>query len=195
MNATDLSTGPVRVLGISGSLRSDSFNTAALRAVAALAGAEVQLDVWDGLAAVPPFNQDEEDAPAAAVLALREAITGADALLFATPEYNSSLPGQLKNALDWASRPYGKAALAGRTVAVIGASPSGFGAKWAQAELRKVLTACGAEVVGPELCIAQAHSAFGPDGLPVSPELRTSLTDLAEVLAAAVRDGAAEPSA
>ncbi|MEU4211573.1 NADPH-dependent FMN reductase [Streptomyces sp. NPDC026206] len=182
MNATDLSTGTLRVLAISGSLRAGSVNSAILRAAGALAGTEVKLEVWDGLAEVPPFNEDHEAEPGAGVLALRAAINAADALLFATPEYNHSLPGQLKNALDWASRPYGASALGGKPAAVVGASPSGFGAKWAQAELSRILKACGAVVVGEELCVPKANAALGEDGLPVSEELRGALTGLLAAL-------------
>ncbi|MFI1971856.1 NADPH-dependent FMN reductase [Streptomyces cinnamoneus] len=180
-------TGVVRVLAISGSVRAGSVNSAILRAGAALAGAEVKLELWDGLKAVEPFSEDDEAAPGAGVKALLAAIAEADALLIATPEYNGSVPGQLKNALDWASRPYGRSVLVGKTASVIGASPSGFGAKWAQADLRKILGACGAEVVGEELCVAQAHTVLGEDGLPTDEELRTALTTLVATLVEAAR--------
>lgn len=184
---TAITTEPVRVLAISGSTRTGSVNAAILRAAGELGGVEVKLELWDGLAAVEPFNEDDEAAPGAGVRAMREAMLAADALLFATPEYNSSLPGQLKNALDWASRPYQASALHGKTAAVIGASPSGYGAKFAQAELRKVLTACGSDVVGDELCVAKAHTALGEDGLPVDEELRAALTALVAAVVAKVR--------
>ncbi|GAA2718720.1 MULTISPECIES: NAD(P)H-dependent oxidoreductase [Streptomyces] len=180
-------TEPVRILAISGSLRAASVNTAVLRAAAALAGTDAKVEIWDGLAAVQPFNEDHEAEPGSGVRELRAAVEAADALLFATPEYNSSLPGQLKNALDWASRPYGASVLGGRTAAVIGASPSAFGAKWSQAELRKVLTNSGVEVVGEELCVARAHEALGEDGLPVDEELRAALTGVVTALVEKVR--------
>ena len=102
--------------------------------------ADVELELWDGLKAVPPYDEDDDNDPApAAVARLRAAIAGADALLFATPEYNSSIPGQLKNALDWASRPVAANVLRNKPVAVVGASTGAFGAVWSQAELRKVL--------------------------------------------------------
>jgi chromate reductase len=130
---------------------------------------DVELELWDGLKEVPPYDEDDDVSPApAAVARLRAAIAGADALLIATPEYNSSLPGQLKNALDWASRPLATNVLRNKPVAVVGASTGMFGAVWAQAELRKVLGAIGARVVGEELPIGQAHEkcdrAEGPDG-------------------------------
>ncbi len=97
----------MRILGISGSLRRDSYNTRLLAAAADALPDGVELVRWDGLAAVPPFDEDAEAGPApAAVADLRAAIAAADAVLFATPEYNGSVPGQLKNALDWVSRPY-----------------------------------------------------------------------------------------
>src|SRR6266540_2274390 len=105
----------MHVLAVSGSLRSDSYNTKLLRAAGELLHDDVELELWDGLKAVPPYDQDEDVEPApAAVATLRAAIAGADAVLFATPEYNSSLPGQLKNALDWVSRPLAKNPLRGK---------------------------------------------------------------------------------
>ncbi len=129
----------MKVLGISGSLRRDSHNTALLRAAAELVPGGVELELWDGLRAVPPYDEDDDVEPApAAVTELRDAVAGADAILFATPEYNHSIPGQLKNALDWASRPLATNPLRNKPVAVVGASIGAFGAVWAQAELRKV---------------------------------------------------------
>ena len=96
----------MKVLGISGSLRRDSHNTKLLRAAADLFGDDVEFEIWEGLKAVPPYDEDDDVAEApAAVAELRAAVAGADAVLFATPEYNASIPGQLKNALDWVSRP------------------------------------------------------------------------------------------
>src|SRR5680860_1116679 len=127
------------VLGISGSLRGDSHNTRLLRAAARELPVDAELRLFEGLREVPPYDEDDDREPApAAVARLREAIAGADAVLIATPEYNSSIPGQLKNALDWASRPRATSPLRFMPVAVIGASTGAFGAVWAQAELRKV---------------------------------------------------------
>lgn len=100
----------VRILGISGSLQTASNNTKLLHAARGLARPGVRFEVWSGLAAVPPFNEDDEDEPAEPVHTLRDTIAAADAVLIATPEYNNSVPGQLKNAVDWASRPYGHGA-------------------------------------------------------------------------------------
>ena len=154
----------MRVLGISGSLRSDSYNLRLLRAAADLLPPEARLVVFSELKAIPPFDEDDEGAPAPSVIRWRDAISQADALLFATPEYNSSIPGALKNAIDWASRPTAEAALRYKPAAVIGASSGMFGAVWAQAELRKTLAAAGARVIDRELPIGEAEDAFNADG-------------------------------
>jgi len=154
----------VRVLGISGSLRRGSHNRRLLRAAAGLLPPEAELVLFEGLKAIPPFDEDDEGIPALAVRDWREAITDADALLFSTPEYNSSIPGQLKNAIDWASRPITTAALRNKPSAVIGASTGMFGAIWAQAELRKALAAAGARVIDRDLPVAGADEAFNADG-------------------------------
>ena len=149
----------MKVLAISGSLRRDSYNTRLLLAARDLAPDGVELEVWDGLKAVPPYDEDDDVRPGPpAVEALREAIERADAVLFATPEYNSSIPGQLKNALDWLSRPLESSPLRNKPVAVIGASQGAFGAVWAQAELRKVLAAIGARVLDGELPVGHVHT-------------------------------------
>jgi chromate reductase len=144
------------VLGISGSLRSDSHNTELLRAAASLLPSGVEFELFDGLKQIPPFDEDDEQNPPASVVALRERIAQADAVLFATPEYNHSIPGHLKNALDWVSRPMATNSLRNKPVAVIGASTGMFGAVWAQAELRKVLAAIGSRVLDRELPVPAA---------------------------------------
>jgi chromate reductase len=166
----------MKVLAISGSLRRDSHNTSLLRAAAELMPEGVELELWDGLKAVPPYDEDDdiETAPAA-VAELRDAIAGADAILFATPEYNHSIPGQLKNALDWASRPLATNPLRNKPVAVVGASMGAFGAVWAQAELRKVLGATGARVVDAELAVGHAHNRFDENGRLTDDDLREQL--------------------
>jgi chromate reductase len=154
----------VRVLGISGSLRRDSHNTKLLRAAGNLLPPGAELVEFEGLKAVPPFDEDDEHQPGAAVEALRAAIAEADVVLVATPEYNHSLPGQLKNAIDWASRPFDAPVLRNKPAAVVGASTGLFGAVWAQAEMRKSLAAAGARVVDRELPVALADEAFEADG-------------------------------
>jgi chromate reductase len=175
------------VLGISGSLRGDSHNTRLLRAAARELPEGVEFRLFDGLRDVPPYDEDDDRDPApAAVQRLREAIAGADAVLIATPEYNSSIPGQLKNALDWASRPRAASPLRFRPVAVIGASTGAFGAVWAQAELRKVLGASGARVIQGDLALGHAHEKL-VEGAELDEELRTPLRELLEQLLAEVR--------
>lgn len=180
----------MRVLGISGSLRRDSLNTTLLRTAAKLLPAGVELTIFGRLGEIPPFNEDMEIEPAPeAVWELREAIRSADAVLIATPEYNHSLPGQLKNALDWASRPAGQSALTGTPVAVIGASKSMFGGVWSQAELRKVLAAMGGRVLEAELPVAEAHELLEGDRLELPPQQAKQFEELlAELVAAAERE-------
>jgi chromate reductase len=175
----------LRILGISGSLRRGSHNTNLLRAAADMLPPGVELDVYDGLREVPPYDPDLDVEPAPpAVVNLREAIEAADGVLIATPEYNGSIPGLLKNALDWASRPFPENALRGKPVAVIGASTGLFGAVWAQAELRKVLGIIGADVLDEELPVGQADIAFAGDGQLVEREQRAVLEELVHVLSA-----------
>ena len=174
----------MRVLGISGSLRRDSHNTKLLRAAGELAeehGAE--FEVFDGLKAIPPYDEDDDvrDGPLADAR-LREAIDSADAILFATPEYNSSIPGVLKNAVDWASRPHNESPLRNKPVAVIGASTGMFGAIWAQAELRKVLGSAGARVADVELAVGHAHEHLDLAGHPSDPAQAEALRDSVGIL-------------
>jgi len=178
----------MRLLALSGSLRRDSHNSVLARIAAGLAPDNVDVEVFEGLREVEPYDQDLDTAftpPGAA--AFRQALEHADAVIISTPEYNSSIPGQLKNALDWASRPLGDSALTGLPVAVVGASTSRFGAVWAQAELRKVLGASGARVVDGELAIAQADDAIVAGELR-DPEAFEALRRIVDVL---VAEGAA----
>jgi chromate reductase len=178
----------VKILAISGSLRKDSYNTKLLRAAAELADEEVELALFDGLKAVPPYDEDDDRDPApAAVSRLRQAIAGADGILFATPEYNSSVPGVLKNAIDWASRPLATNPLRNKPVAVIGSSTGMFGAVWAQAELRKVLAATGARVAEAELAVGHAQTRFDDDGRLTDDEVREQLHEALDLLAQEVR--------
>jgi chromate reductase len=165
----------MRILGISGSLRSGSHNTRLLRGLRRLLPPEAELEIFARLREIPPFNEDEELDPPEAVLALKAAIAAADAVLVVTPEYNGSIPGVLKNALDWVSRPRAETPLMGKPAAVLGASTSLFGAVWAQAETRKVLSTIGARVLDRELPVPQAEEALGVDDLPVDAETRGQL--------------------
>ncbi len=179
-----------RILGISGSLRRDSHNTSLLRAAAEVAGPDVELELYEGLKEVPPYDEDDDvHLRPASVARLNAAIAAADAVLFSTPEYNSSIPGQLKNAVDWISRPIATNVLRNKPVAVVGASTGAFGAVWAQAELRKVLAVLGARVLDVELPVPYAHTRFDEDGL-TDDEIRASLADAVEALAAEIRERA-----
>jgi len=169
----------MRVLGISGSLRRDSHNTGLLRAAAELLPPGAELVLFDEMAGIPLYDEDIDVEPAPpAVAALRDEIARADAVLISTPEYNHSVPGQLKNALDWISRPLAQSPLRNKPVAVIGASTGLFGAVWAQAEVRKVATAMGASVVDRELPVGQAADAFTEDGRLADDGLELVLADL-----------------
>jgi len=173
------------ILGLCGSLRRGSYNRRLLDAAAAELPPGVKLEVFEGLANIPPYNEDSS-APET-VTALRQAIAAADGVLIATPEYNASLPGQLKNVLDWASRPFPDNTLRHKPAAVVGASTGLFGAVWAQAELRKVLKTIGAQILDEELPVGQAHDAFAEDGGLVNPDLRVALADLVVQLLCTMR--------
>jgi len=171
----------MRLLTISGSLREGSYNTALARAAADVAPEGVEVEVFDGLGELPLFDADLEGDASPAVRHLRERIAAADAVLFFTPEYNGSIPGVLKNAVDWASRPRGDAALLNKTVAVAGASTGQYGALWAQQDLRRVLGIAGARVVCPDLPVGRAHDVCDPTGAPsplVAERLRQHVGEL-----------------
>jgi chromate reductase, NAD(P)H dehydrogenase (quinone) len=175
----------MRILGISGSLRRDSSNTKLLRAAEELLPRDAELVFFDHLEAVPPYNEDrDDDEPPVGATRLRDAIAEADAVLFATPEYNGSVPGQLKNAVDWASRPHRTSALWGKPVAVVGASSGMYGAVWAQADLRKALGVAGARVVDAEVAVGRAGSRFDEAGRLVDEEIRDELQSALEALVA-----------
>jgi chromate reductase len=180
------------VLGISGSLRHGSYNTALLHEAADLLPAGVELELYEGLELLPPYNEDDEgeDGPVEG-RRLRDAIEGADALLIATPEYNGSIPGQLKNAVDWASRPARAGALWGKPVAVIGATTGSYGAVWAQADLRRTLGIAGARVLEVELPVARAQERFDDAGRLRDEQLRERLGSILHELAAAAEPVAA----
>ena len=173
----------IRILGISGSLRRGSHNTELLRAAARSLPPGVELEIYDGLADLPHYNEDLDVDPVPEPVArLRRSITRSDGLLIATPEYNGSVPGVLKNAIDWASRPFPDNALKGKPTAVIGASTSLFGAVWAQAQVRKALEIAGADVLDQEVPVGQAHMAFTQHGSIGDPDVQAALEDLVGVL-------------
>ncbi len=181
----------MKVLGLSGSLRAGSHNSMLLRAAADLLPPQCELVEFDLLKAIPPYDEDDEHDRPLAVRALHDAIAEADAVLVATPEYNHSLPGQLKNALDWMSRPLADSPLRNKPTAVVGASTGLFGAVWAQAEARKVLSAIGARVIDRELPVAMADEAFTPDGSLVDDDLSLALGGILAELAGEVRPAVA----
>ena len=176
----------MRILGIAGSLRRGSHNRRLLRAAGHALPPGAELEEWEGLGGLPVFDEDLEDSPPEPVRELLAAIEAADALLIATPEYNASLPGGLKNALDWASRPFPDNVLRDKPSAVLGASTGLFGAVWAQAEVRKALKASGAHVLDSELPVGLADTAFA-GGTLADPELAERLADLVGDLVREVR--------
>lgn len=155
---------PVRILGIAGSLRRDSYNRSALRAAAKLApeGATMQIFELDG---IPGFNQDDEQNPPPKVVDLKRELREADAILFVTPEYNYSVPGVLKNAIDWASRPYGDSAWNGKPAAIMGASIGTIGTARAQYHLRQMMVFLNMFPINqPEVMIGSAAERFDEQG-------------------------------
>ena len=154
----------IKILGISGSLRKQSFNTATLRAAQSLAPAGATIEVFD-LAGIPIYNQDEETNPPQRVSEFKQAIREADAILIVTPEYNYSIPGVLKNAIDWASRPYGDSAWNGKPVALMSASVGTFGGARAQYHLRQSFVFLNMiAVTQPEVAIPAAQNKFDANG-------------------------------
>jgi chromate reductase len=175
----------MRILGISGSLRAGSLNRELLRLTAEELPEGVELVAYEGLAQVPPYDQDLDDLQPDEVERLKAEIAAADAVLVATPEFNGSIPGQLKNAFDWVSRPLAENPIRSKPVAVIGASTSSFGGIWAQRELKKVLGIMGARVLDVELAVPKAHGRLDePDS-----ELRAQLHEVGAALV-----GAAAPA-
>lgn len=171
------------VLGISGSLRPGSYNRRLLQTAAGHVPSGFDFEILEGLEALPPYDEElDNDQGHRSARWLRNSIAAADAVLIATPEYNASVPGGLKNVLDWASRPFPDNCLRGKPTAVVGASTGLFGAVWAQAELRKVLRAIGAQVVETGLSVPSAHTAFTADGRLRDPTLAAALGGIVDDL-------------
>jgi chromate reductase, NAD(P)H dehydrogenase (quinone) len=162
---------PVKAVGLVGSLRRGSFNRRLLESACLLAPDDLEIEVFDGIGDIPLFNEDvAEGGDPPAVAALRQAITAADALVIATPEYNYGVPGVLKNALDWVSIPAGHSGMEGRTVAMMGASPSILGTARAQTQLRQLFVFTQSHVVPfPEVFVTKAHTRFDEKGRLTDP--------------------------
>jgi chromate reductase len=179
----------MRILAIPGSVRRDSHNARLLRHAAERAPEGVEINIYADLKSIPPYDEDDDTDPAPEpVAALRDAIAEADGLLIATPEYNASIPGVLKNAIDWVSRPRATTPLQNKPAAVIGATTGQFGAVWAQAEMRKVLASTGARVVDLDLPLAKVHEAFDDDDVLISPGHHERLDEVIAALAQAVEE-------
>jgi chromate reductase len=173
---------PITILGIAGSLRKGSYNRAALRAAQQLVPKDAVIEIFD-LDGIPPFNQDDEGNPPERVSLFKSRIRAADAILFVTPEYNYSIPGVLKNAIDWASRPYGDNAWDGKPAAVMGASPGSLGTARAQYHLRQTFVFLNVYALNqPEVMIANAASRFDEKGNLVDQNTQQHIRKLLENL-------------
>lgn len=187
----------MKVLGISGSLRKDSHNSLLLESASRVMPADAELEIFTGLRDLPHYDGDFDDPanPDSAVKHLRESIKNADAILFVTPEYNGSIPGVLKNAVDWASRPSSDPALRNKPVAAIGASTGQFGGVWAQADLRRSLGIAGARVVDMEFAVSKAHEVRDQHGDVLHPDRHDELGELVETLVDQARINASAAAA
>ncbi len=172
----------IKILGIVGSLRKDSYNLFALKAAQEMVPYGAELELID-LHGIPVFSQDNEKSPPASVLEIKRRVQAADAILFATPEYNYSIPGGLKNAIDWVSRPYGESVWLGKPTAIMGASIGSGGTARAQFHLRQILAALNMPVVNqPEVLIGNATQRFDEDGKLTDEPTRKSIEKLLDAL-------------
>ena len=163
------------ILGISGSLRKQSYNTSALRAAAKLLPDNVSLDIFD-LDGIPGFSEDLEQTPPPRVVDLKKRVLAADAILFSTPEYNYSISGVLKNAIDWASRPYGESAWNGKPAAIMGASIGSLGTARAQYHLRQIMVTLNMFPINkPEVMIGDASKHFDQEGILIDSDTKAHL--------------------
>jgi len=178
---------PIRILGIAGSLRRDSYNKAALRAAQQLAPEGAVLEAFD-LEGIPLYNQDNELSPPTAVVELKRRVRAADAILFVTPEHNFSIPAALKNAIDWVSRPPADNAWTGKPAAVMGASIGKTATARAQAHLRQIFVYVDVLPINkPAVMIGEAAQAFDPKGNLVDEKTKDLIRQLVENLAAWAR--------
>ena len=170
----------MHVFALSGSLREGSYNTSLARAAAMLAPAGVAIELYEGLGQLPPYDQDLDEGGAdvpASVVDLRERIEGADALLVVTPEYNGSIPGVLKNAIDWASARHRGSSLRNKTVAIAGVTTGQYGAIRVQEDLRKVLGISGARVMSGDFPVSRADQVFDASGQLADPFVKERLRE------------------
>jgi chromate reductase len=173
---------PVKILGIAGSLRQASYNRAALRAAKSLSPSDARLEIFE-LSDIPGFNQDEERNPPEKVVELKTRVRNADAILFVTPEYNYSIPGVLKNAIDWASRPYGESVWDGKPAAIMGASIGMLGTARAQYHLRQCCVFLNMYLLNrPEVMIPYAAERFDAEGNLVDDQSRKLIAQLLQSL-------------
>ena len=173
----------VKILGIAGSLRKGSYNTAALLAAVGLIPKHVELEIFEKLSTIPPFNQDEENNPPNGVVQLKEKIRSADSILFATPEYNYSVPGVLKNAIDWASRPYGDSAWDGKPTAIMSASVGMLGGIRAQYQLRQTFIFLNMYPLNqPEVIIPQIQEKIDAEGNITDTHTKEKIAELLKAL-------------
>ncbi len=187
----------MKVLGFSGSLRQGSHNSRLLESASRVLPGDAEIEIFDGIRDLPHYDEDIDDIghPDPAVARLREAIAGADALLFVTPEYNGSIPGALKNAIDWASRPAGKGAVRNKPAVAISASPGQYGGVWAQADLRRVLSIAGARVVDEEFAVSKAHEIREQHDDVLAPDQEGPLAEILETMIEEARVNAAAANA
>jgi len=174
----------VKILGFGGSLRKGSYSTALLHAAEEAAPEGVEVELWERIPDIPPFNQDEEKTPPPVIIDFKARIKRADAILIATPEYNYSFPGYLKNAIDWASRPYGDNAFAEKPAAIFSSSTGSIGGARAQYHLRQCFVFLGMQPINmPECIVDHAQDKVGEDGKLNDPKTRKRITEVLEALA------------
>jgi chromate reductase len=187
----------MKVLAISGSLRRDAYSTRLAEAAGDLLPPDSTFELYQGLSEIPNFDQDLEGSEPESVIDLRRKIEAADALLIVTPEYNATMPGGLKNAIDWASRPHGDSALAAKPAAIVSSSPMPFGGVWANQQVRKSFTITGTPAVETELAVGKVDQKIAADGKladqPTAEAMRSLLAELAELVATVEAELEAQP--
>ncbi|OKL52469.1 NADPH-dependent FMN reductase [Buchananella hordeovulneris] len=178
-----MSDNRVRILALVGSLRRDSVNRKLALVAQQGAAEQAEIEIFEDLKGIPPFDEDDEAQVPQAVKALWARIEAADAVLVVTPEYNSSVPGQLKNVIDWASRPFATNPLRGKNVAVVGASPGGGGARSSIADAQRILTRAGATVIEETFSVARAYQQLDAAGELSNPEIKDGVVAVVTALA------------